>query len=123
MSTLHPTLRAPRASNPNFASYARRIPPPPPRQFLMDLLKAVEAAVPPPPHTHHALMYARYGNDEAGWEDRLALQINRDGKFHTFFLDDEDFQLSPQKLGFLIAVQLEMKVSREQLGVAMGQFA
>ena len=62
------------------------------KQQLLDLLKNLEAAVPPPQNCHHALMYSQYGSDEDGWEDKLALQINRSGRFQTLFLDEEDFK-------------------------------
>ena len=64
---------------------------------LINFLKALEAAVPPPPHCHHALTYARYGSEEKGWEDRLALQIAATSSevtgepiFYCLFLDDDD---------------------------------
>lgn len=61
------------------------------RQFLIDFLKQLESAVPPPPNCHHCLTYAQYGSDKDGWQDRLALHINVDGKFHCLFLDENDF--------------------------------
>jgi hypothetical protein len=62
---------------------------------LINFLKALETAVPPPPHCHHAITYARYGSDEKGWQDRLALQVGvicncKELIFHCFFLNDED---------------------------------
>jgi hypothetical protein len=36
-------------------------------------------------------MYAQFGSDKVGWSDRLMLQLNSDGLFYPFFLDDEDF--------------------------------
>ena len=64
--------------------------------MLINFLKAVEDAIPPPPHGHHAITYARYGSDAAGWEDKLALQIavpsyiGGNAVFHCWFLDEAD---------------------------------
>lgn len=57
-------------------------------RFLMDL----EKAVPPPEDGHHALTHARYGSNETGWEDKLALQVNRNGELHCFFLVGKDME-------------------------------
>ena len=91
------------------------------RQFLIDLLKALEVAVPPPSHCHHVLSYARYGSDEAGWSDELALQINKDGVFHCFFLDDDDLSGSVPCLIDRIFAYLNSD-GVGQLGVGTGQY-
>lgn len=62
------------------------------RDKLLIFLKALESRIPPPPYCHHALTYAQYGSDEAGWEEKLALQINAGGKFHCFFIEPGDFE-------------------------------
>jgi len=68
------------------------------RSFLINTLKLLEQSSPPPKNAHHAITYARYGSNEDGWEDRLALQVNVDGTFHCLFLDAEDFAKTPQAL-------------------------
>lgn len=89
------------------------------RQFLIDLLKALEAAVPPPALCHHAITYAQYGSDETGWEDRLAIQVNRGGKFQCLFLDDGDFRIPA---AFVVAEIVKvLSVPGGQPGVAFGQ--
>ena len=62
---------------------------------LINFLKTLEGVIPPPPHCHHVITYARYGSDEKGWEDKLALQVgvacdDQEPVFHCFFLDEED---------------------------------
>jgi hypothetical protein len=71
--------------------------------YLIAFLKEMEAVFPPPPRCHHGLMYAQYGSDEAGWSDRLMLQVNNDGTFYPFFLDDEDLSKSSTALAIEIA--------------------
>jgi hypothetical protein len=68
------------------------------RQFLIDLLKRLEAAVPPPPKCHHAITFARYGSDEVGWTDKLALQVNANHTFYCFFLEEDDLPDDPQRV-------------------------
>jgi len=65
------------------------------KQWLMTLLRALETALPPPAGAHHAITAARYGSDETGWEDRLALHLMLDGERVTMFLDDDDFAAAP----------------------------
>jgi hypothetical protein len=62
------------------------------RQKLITLLKALETAWPPPPKCHHVLMYAQFGSDQTGWEDRLLLQVNNNGVFYPLFLDESDIE-------------------------------
>jgi len=66
------------------------------KQWLMALLRALEVAVPPPTGGHHAITAARYGSDETGWEDHLALHLMTDGARVTLFLDDYDFAAAPE---------------------------
>jgi hypothetical protein len=61
------------------------------RQKLIEMLKALEQAWPPPAKCHHNVVYARQGGDEAGSTDKLLLQVNNAGVFHSFFLEDADF--------------------------------
>jgi hypothetical protein len=68
------------------------------KQFLIDLLKSLESIVAPPPNCHHAITYAKFGSDETEWQDELALQVNKDGEFLCFFLDDEDFAQKPEEV-------------------------
>ena len=65
------------------------------KQWLMTLLRSLEAELPPPAGAHHAITAARYGSDETGWEDRLALHLMLDGERVTLFLDDDDFAAAP----------------------------
>lgn len=62
------------------------------RKALIEFLKALEEAWPPPEGCHHPLMYAKFGSDSTGWEDQLMLQVNWDGTFYPFFLDDNDLK-------------------------------
>jgi hypothetical protein len=91
------------------------------KQALIDLLRAVEKAIPPPKNCHHALVAAKFGSDEVGWQDKLALQVNRDGRFHAFFLDEEDFAKEPKKLAADILALLD-EPGDPQFGVGLGQF-
>jgi len=68
------------------------------RRFWIAFLKDLERLLPPPLHCHHALTYAQYGSDKAGWEDKLALQINRGGTFLCVFLDESDCDFRPDDL-------------------------
>ena len=67
-------------------------------RFLVETLKLLESKAPPPAKCHHAITYARYGSDESGWDDKLALQVNQGGVFQCLFLDEEDFTKSPSAL-------------------------
>lgn len=68
------------------------------RTFLLETMKLLETIVIPPTGCHHAITYAQYGSDQDGWEDRLALKVLRDGRFHCLFLDDSDFDKTPAEL-------------------------
>jgi hypothetical protein len=92
------------------------------RKFLIDVLKQLEAAIPPPQHCHHAITFARYGSDLTGWEDKLALQINSGGKFHCFFLDDQDFRTEPARFVESVVHLMSEHDENAQLGVAFGQY-
>lgn len=75
------------------------------KTFLIETLKLLEVAIPPPPKAHHGISYAKYGSDESGWDDRLALHVNKSGVFHCLFFDDEDFEKSPETLvGEIVAI-------------------
>lgn len=93
------------------------------RESLLTFLRGLEIAVPPPPNCHHALTFARYGSDEVGWVDKLALQINHEGKFYCFFMDEGD-----DLIDGMIAVIDDVKnglANKEALqqGVALGQYS
>jgi hypothetical protein len=92
------------------------------RQFLIDFLKELERVIPPPEHCHHALTYGQYGSSEAGWEDRLCLQVNKGGTFHCFFIDAKDFDKSVVEFTNEIADCLSKPMFNEQLGVGLGQY-
>jgi hypothetical protein len=93
------------------------------RQYLIDLLKRLEFLIPPPPRCHHVITFAQFGSDETEWQDRLALQINIDGVFQCFFLQDEDFAQPAEDIANEVA-ELVRKGSPAgtQFGVAMGQY-
>jgi hypothetical protein len=71
---------------------------------LIEFLKQLEAAWPPPENTHHALMYAQFGSDEAGWSDRLALQVFKAGRFQCFFLEDADLDKPAETLAVILSI-------------------
>lgn len=85
------------------------------KQRLIEFLKALEQACPPINDCHHPLMYARYGSDETGWEDRLLLQVNDHGVFQSFFLDDDDFTKSTDILVSEIVNLLKRKKDEYRL--------
>lgn len=89
---------------------------------LMNWLKAIETAIPPPMHCHHAITYAQFGSDDCGWEDKLALQINLDGKFLCFFLEDYDFEMSIERFLPLLTLQIANLDESAQLGIGMGKY-
>jgi hypothetical protein len=91
------------------------------RQWLIDMLKRLEFLVPPPENCHHAITFARFGSDDTEWQDRLALQVNQDGTFHCFFLQDEDLHQKPEDIANEVA-ELLRKGPSGQLGVAFGQY-
>jgi hypothetical protein len=91
------------------------------RQWLIDMLKRLEFLVPPPPNCHHAITFAQFGSEEDGWQDRLALQVNCDGKFHCLFLDDEDCHQEAIDIADEIA-DLLRKGPPGQLGIGLGQY-
>jgi hypothetical protein len=91
------------------------------RAYLIDVLKNLEAAIPPPPNCHHAITYAQYGSDETGWEDRLALQVNKEGTFHCVFIDAEDF-LKPVMQFVFGVVECVNAPGDFQKGVGPGQY-
>jgi hypothetical protein len=92
------------------------------RTFLLLFLKSLEAAIPPPENCHHAITFARFGSDAAGWQDRLALQVNRADVFYCLFIDDEDFSRGVGSLVELVVEQLSLPMEGEQLGVALGRY-
>jgi hypothetical protein len=57
---------------------------------ILEFLLLLESTVPPPLNCHHVILAAKYGSDKEGWNNRLAVQINVNGKFQCFFLDDAD---------------------------------
>lgn len=93
------------------------------KAYLIELLKQLEQRIPPPPNCHHCITYAQYGSDETGWTDQLALQINRDGKWHCFFLDQRNLDTSIQTTVDDIAGQVLGEIPKSaQLGFGPGQF-
>jgi hypothetical protein len=95
------------------------------REYMIELLKAIEEAIPPPANCHHCVTYAKCGNDSDGWLDKLALQVNRDGKFYGFFLEEDDLAYDRANINALIAElmrHLELPDSSFQMGVAPGRY-
>lgn len=68
------------------------------RRWLIDLLKGLEDAIPPGTNRHHGITYNRYGSDQNGWSDRLGLHVWFGNHSQTFFLDDEDFNKTPNEV-------------------------
>jgi len=94
------------------------------RDYLIQFLKALEAAIPPPLNCHHAITYAQYGSDSAGWKEQLSVQVNVGGKFYAFFVEDGDFEKGADALAAEIAGQVGEAVDKTtaQKGVALGQY-
>lgn len=67
------------------------------RKYLLEFLMALELLVPPPPKCHHVILHARYGS-----EDKLVVQVNVNGVFHAFFLEDRGFESKPFMLANMI---------------------
>lgn len=78
------------------------------REYLIDFLMSLERLVPPPPKCHHVLLHSRYGSESSGWEDKLAVQVNVNGVFHAFFLEEKDFESKP----FMLAIMIENLVKQ-----------
>jgi hypothetical protein len=97
------------------------------KQFLIELLKSLEVVIPPPKGCHHAITFARYGSSRAAWQDRLALQINREGKFYCFFLDEDDLppqSQDPTRIVQFVAIEMRSRSDSEfQLGIGPGQYS
>ena len=92
------------------------------REYVITLLKQMEEAIAPPQHCHHALTYARYGSDESGWVDKLALQVNQNGSFHCFFIDEGDDLNPPEDIVAEIVGMILIPDPGEQLGAGFGQY-
>lgn len=88
---------------------------------LMAILKEIELRIPPPQDCHHCLTFSRYGSDADGWQDKLALQINRDGKFYCVFIDPEDFDHTPEQWADQVAYLLSQSFPW-QMGKGPGQY-
>lgn len=91
--------------------------------YLISLLKELEQRVPPPVNCHHCITFAQFGSDSAGWTDKLALQINRDGQFVCLFLDCSDLEKQPSELVSAILEELTRLPQNVQIGVGVGQYA
>ena len=69
------------------------------REKLIALLKTLEEKSPPPAGCHHSITYNQYGSDADGWEDKLGLHVwIRPGFIKTFWLDEGDFEKTPEEL-------------------------
>ena len=89
---------------------------------ILDFLRHMEEHLPPPPNSHHAITRTQYGSDETGWEERLAIQVNLDGKFLCFFLDAEDLEKAPESLVAEIVTLAKNPPPNTQLGVSSGRY-
>lgn len=68
---------------------------------LMALLQALEEVFPPPAKGHHAITFNTYGG-----EPRLGLHLHVGAENLTFFLEDEDFEKTPNDIIAEIRSQL-----------------
>lgn len=80
---------------------------------LIDIMTLLEIAVPPPANCHHMITCAKFGSDETGWEDRLLVQINKDGVFFSLFWDEEDFALPVAELVALMVQMLNEPLAED----------
>jgi hypothetical protein len=95
------------------------------REYMIELLKAIEAAIPPPANCHHCVTCAKHGSDSEGWTDKLALQVNREGKFYCFFLEENDLAYDAANIQSFVAElvrQMELPDSSFQMGVGLGRY-
>lgn len=67
---------------------------------LRRFLQLLERYIPLPRGRHHAITYCQYGSDETGWRDELGLHVwlPSDQGVRTVFLDDADFEKTPEEL-------------------------
>lgn len=65
------------------------------KKQVFGFLQKLEEVIPPPTGCHHSITCSKYGSDETGWEQRLAVNVWKerpDGKScHTFWIEDGDF--------------------------------
>lgn len=91
------------------------------KKFLLEFLKILEVKIPPPEHCHHCITYSKYGVGDV-WKDQLSLQVNT-GDFQCFFLDDSDFDLTPDELAEFIAQAIrDGAPPGTQFGIGPGQY-
>jgi hypothetical protein len=72
------------------------------REQLLNFLKRLEEEMPPAPKCHHAITFCRYGSDDEGWSEQLALQINHEGRFYTFFLEEGDLEAPEETIAQIV---------------------
>jgi hypothetical protein len=77
------------------------------RTQLIELLKGLEVAIPPPANCHHGIIFMT-GSPEYGPDDKLALQVNRNGLFQVLFLDDADLMIDSSMLIANVVAILEL---------------
>lgn len=68
------------------------------REYIIWLLKTLEILIPPDDKCHHSITFVVLGSQE-----KLCLNISKDGKWQTMFLDREDFYKSYHELANEIA--------------------
>jgi hypothetical protein len=62
------------------------------QEYLLQFLNRLESRIPPAPSKHHAITFARYGNETDGWEDKLQLVVNNKGRLISLFLYSTDLE-------------------------------
>lgn len=92
------------------------------KKFLIEFLKGLEASIPPPENCHHGITFAQYGSDKTGWMDMVAVQVNKHGKFHCFFLEESDFESDPSIAVAKIKSTFSNPDPHSQLGVSFGRY-
>jgi hypothetical protein len=92
------------------------------RNELLRFLQELERRIPPPANCHHTISCCRYGSDAAGWQEKLALQVNRDSVFHAFFLDEDDCRDLLRTLTVICDAMAGPVPANAQLGVASGKY-
>lgn len=88
------------------------------QRYLLRLLKLLEERVPPLPHTHHAVMYGKYGNEEDGWQDKLIMQLSLPGILWKVMFEEGDFKKTPAVLVEDIIKLLPIQIDPRQFDIA-----
>ena len=93
------------------------------REYAMTLLENLEAAIPPPKHCHHVISFGKYGSDATGWEDKLIVQVNRNGLFQQVFIEEQDcYKTANEVVDEIVQALKDGDCMHPQEGVGVGQF-